>query len=70
MSFHISHWVPWAFLAGVTHSPAKGTLAADLVDLGLELQSYAEAEASARDAIKADLLARARRLVRRAKTEK
>jgi hypothetical protein len=54
----------------VTHSPAKGTLAADLVDLGLELQSYAEAEASARDAIKADLLARARRLVRRAKTEK
>jgi len=61
------HWQQGRFLSALACSPPPGTISSDYVALGERLRSYASSPESEREAIQADLLARAERLIARAK---
>jgi len=61
------HWQDGRFLSGLAWSPQPGTISSDYVAFGERLRSYASSPESEREAIQADLLARAERLIARAK---
>jgi hypothetical protein len=66
---HAGHWKQGKFLSGQAWSPQPGTLSSDYVAFGESLRRYAASLQSEREAIRADLLARAERLIARAKRQ-
>jgi hypothetical protein len=71
---HAAHWKEgtgdWQegkLLSGQAWSPQPGTISSDYVAFGESLRRYASSSLSERDAIEADLLGRAERLIARAK---
>ena len=69
VSYHAGHWKEGKLLSGQASSPQPGTLSSDYVAFGQSLRRYASSLQSEREAIKADLLARAERLIARAKPQ-
>jgi hypothetical protein len=70
VTHHAAHWIPGYFLSGTTWSPTPATtIAAQFVAMEEALAAYAEAPAGQRDAAKAELLKRARRLGQRMKSQ-
>ncbi|MEO8905148.1 MAG: hypothetical protein ABI627_26810 [Polyangiaceae bacterium] len=67
VTYHAGHWKPGLFLGARTHSPAEGTIARDYIALGESLRAYAASPSSERDAVKVELLAKAERLIARAR---
>jgi hypothetical protein len=63
--YHAGHWIPGTFLAGQTWSPKPGTVAREFVEMETALRDYAESSAAKRAAAKANLLGRAKGLLRR-----
>lgn len=66
ITYHASHWVPGAVMAGSAYTPAPGSLAAEFIDMELALKAYADAEPGpSRETFKAVLLKKARGLTAR-----
>lgn len=66
---HAGHWKEGKLLSGQVWSPQPGTLSSDYVAFGESLRRYASSLQSEREALEADLLARAERLIARAKRQ-
>jgi hypothetical protein len=65
VEYHAGHATRGLSLAGRTHSPKPGTIAHDYVILGETLKAFARSTPPQRDAIRAELVAKAERLIDR-----
>lgn len=63
--YHAGSWKPGTFLAAQAWSPKVGTIANDYLALAESLRAYAASTPSRRDGIKAELVAKAERLIAR-----
>ena len=66
VEYHAGHWMRGLSLAGRAHSPKPGTIAHDYVILGETLKTFARSTPPQRDAIRAELVAKAEHLIDRA----
>jgi len=64
--YHAGNWQPGVFVAGRVWSPESGTIAGEYIALAESLRAYAASAPRGRNAIKAELLAKAKHLLARA----
>lgn len=63
--YHAGHWISGTFLAGRTWSPKTGTVAREFIEMETALRDYAESSPAERATAEANLLRRAKDLLRR-----